>query len=386
MKARAGFTVAELLVAGLILLVLAGGLLALVDPGPSVARARAAAVDIDQRLRAVAEALGANLALAGNGPVNGVSGAPFGASAATVLPYRVGPQGDPDGTVRSDALTLISASGSAAAATLPGGWVPAGGAATIALGPGCPAGDASCGFRAGGAALVLDGRGQADIFRIDAVTGVLLALVPRGATSGRSFPPGSVVVPVTVTTYYLEPGAGPDGSQLMSGDGDQFDMPLADHVTRLAFELFGEPRPPTLGAGPPPLRANYGPSPPPPLEDDPRDSWGAGENCTFADTTAGQASRLPALRPGTSLVPLGAAMLTDGPWCPDASAPGRYDADLFRVRAVRVTVRVEAASAAGRGRDPTLFLRPGTSRDRSSPAADQEVVLDIVPRALQRGR
>jgi hypothetical protein len=252
--------------------------------------------------------------------------------------------------------------------------------------PGCPAGDSSCGIRPGAAVLLLDGRGQSDLFRVDSVTGALLTLTPRGSTSGRLFPAGSVVVPVTVTVYYFKPGTSTDGGQLMSGDGDQSDLPLVDHVTGLTFQLLGEPRPPQLRTGSGPSAASYGPSPPPPAEDDPRDGWAAGENCTFVATALGQTSRLAPLLPGTALVPLSAALLTDGPWCPDALAPGRYDADLLRVRAVRVTLRVEATVREARGGDPLLFAHPGSSRDRSSPAADQQVVFDVVPRALQRGR
>jgi hypothetical protein len=220
--------------------------------------------------------------------------------------------------------------------------------------------------------LITDGRGQVDLFRVEAAVGAVLSLVPRGRTSGRAFPAGSVVLPVIVSAYYLKPGVAGEPGQLVSGDGDASDMPLVDHVTALSFQLFGEPRPPSLVGGPGHARANYGPSPPPPLEDDPRDTWGAGENCTFA---AGQASRLPALGAGTGLVPLTAAMLTDGPWCPDASATGRYDADLLRVRAVRVTLRVEAAG-----------IEVLTFRNGVSPATARELVFDIVPRALQRGR
>jgi len=385
-RRRTGFAVVELLVASVILLVLTGGLFAVLAPGPSASRARASAIDIQQRLRAAAEAVGAEVSLAGNGPSNGASGQPFGAMAASVLPFRVGPRGDPDGTARVDALTVLSVKGVEASATLLTAWVPSGGGAFLSMAPGCPAADASCGFRAGGAALLLDGHGQADLFRVDDVAGNLLSLSPRGRTSGRGFPAGSVVVPVAVSSYYLKPATASDGAQLMSGDGDQSDMPLVDHVTRLSFELFGEPRAPVLQASASPPRASYGPAPPLPSEDDLRDTWGTGENCTFVLAAGGQVSRLPSVAGGTGLVPMSPAMLTDGPWCPDASAPGRYDADLFRVRAVRVTVRVEASSSASRGRDAALFAHPGSSRDSSAPAADQQIVFDIVPRALQRAR
>jgi hypothetical protein len=55
-----------------------------------------------------------------------------------------------------------------------------------------------------------------------------------------------------------------------------------------------------------------------------------------------------------------ASSLADGPWCPSAGAPGAYDADLFRVRRVDVTVRVEAQAAVLRGPAGRLFSRTGT--------------------------
>ena len=54
-------------------------------------------------------------------------------------------------------------------------------------------------------------------------------------------------------------------------------------------------------------------------------------------------------RPGPSLVMLTAAQLTDGPWCPDAASANRYDADLLRIRKVRVTIRLQTGNAALRG-------------------------------------
>ena len=53
-------------------------------------------------------------------------------------------------------------------------------------------------------------------------------------------------------------------------------------------------------------------------------------------------------------------MLTDGPFC--GGGDNQFDADLLRVRKVRVTLRVQAAVPALRGTDTTLFKNPGTSQ------------------------
>jgi hypothetical protein len=387
MSTRTGFTVPELLVAGALLLIVTLGVLTLVDPGHSSATARAAGIDIRQRLRAASEMIGSDLAAAGSGPPNGAFGRAVGTVAASVFPCRLGSGGDPPGTVRADALTIMSSAANHVAASLSADWLPSTGAtADIALGPGCPAGDPSCGFGAGTAVLLVDGRGQSDLYRITSVSGTGLTLASLGTSSGRAFPAGSLVVPVVVSTYYSKAGTSSQGDTLMAGDGDQSDLPLADHITHMAFELLGEPRPPALRSAVTQHPATYGPSPPGLTEDNPRDAWGVGENCAFQVSGTAQVPRLVPLASGSGLVVLAASVLTDGPWCPDAAAANRYDADLLRVRAVRVTIRAEASRLAARGSDTALFLHPGSSRDRSAAAADQEVVFDVVPRALQVGR
>ncbi|HEX7486550.1 MAG TPA: hypothetical protein VF332_10380, partial [Vicinamibacterales bacterium] len=95
---RDGFTLAEFLIAGAIALVLTTGLLTVVDPSHSATRARAAAIDIQQRLRAASEAMSADLYSAGSGPVNGVFGKSLGTITTAILPFRIGPRGDPAGT------------------------------------------------------------------------------------------------------------------------------------------------------------------------------------------------------------------------------------------------------------------------------------------------
>jgi len=383
---REGFTLPELLVGAAIVLVIMAGIVGVVDPGHAASRAQPAAIDIQQRLRAASESISADILGAGSGPMNGVFGKALGTVVPTVLPYRVGPRGDAPGTVRTDAITLITSGSPHVAGRLREAFVPSNGIAQIEPGPGCPVGDDACGLRAGGAVLLIDSLGQSDLFRVDGVAGASLTLVARGAISGRPFPVGAAVVPVTVSVYYLRQGSGADGSQVMSGDGDQSDLPLVDHVTRLAFELFGDPQPPRLTSAGAAYSSTYGPSPPRLGVDDVRDGWPAGENCTFQATAIDQPGRLSRLGTGTTAVRLSSGVLTDGPWCPDGLAPGRYDADLLRVRAVRVTIRAEASSAAVRGLDARWFDHPGRSRDLSAVAADQQVVFDVVPRALQVGR
>jgi hypothetical protein len=97
--------------------------------------------------------------------------------------------------------------------------------------------------------------------------------------------------------------------------------------------------------------------------------------------------RLPDLAPGDdNLVLLTQDMLTDGPWCPDATFPTRYDADVLRIRKIGVRLRVQVASAELRGPAGVLFRNPGTATAVQHMVPDQEIRFDIVPRNFNLGR
>jgi len=146
--------------------------------------------------------------------------------------------------------------------------------------------------------------------------------------------------------------------------------------------LLGTPQPPVVRA----LDAegwswaSYGPPPPPVGRG--AGAWPDGENCVFARSVEGApVPRLATLGAGTALVPLTEAQVTDGPWCPDALASRRYDADLLRVRQVVITLRVQVASATLRGPAGALFARGGAGRGRVL-VPDREVRFAVTPRSL----
>jgi prepilin-type N-terminal cleavage/methylation domain-containing protein len=189
-------------------------------------------------------------------------------------------------------------------------------------------------------------------------------------------------------TYWLKADDRAGVYQLMSyAGGASADVPVVDNVVGLAFEYFGDPEPPRMirplsdptgpwtTYGPPPARGPSGP-------------YVAGENCVFAaNGTDLSDARLPALAPaGVHLVPLPAEQLTDGPWCPDDGAAERWDADLLRVRAIAVTLRVQAAAAWLRGPAGNLFAHGGTSGSARRWLPDIEVRFTVAPRTLNLGR
>ncbi len=114
------------------------------------------------------------------------------------------------------------------------------------------------------------------------------------------------------------------------------------------------------------------------------------DNCVFInDGSPIPAPRLPVLGPGgvtTTLVKLTQAQLTDGPWCPDANSPNRFDADLFRIRKIGVRIRLQTGNDSLRGPASALFTYGGTSRGGNKYIPDQEVRFQVTPRNLNLGR
>jgi hypothetical protein len=198
--------------------------------------------------------------------------------------------------------------------------------------------------------------------------------------------PRAVAAPAGVT-YWLKADAAAGTYQLMMNEtSNTTDLPVVDHVVVVAFDYYGDPQPPQLrqpadAFGP--WKTTYGP-PPGTTAVAPFD---AGENCIFALGATAPQPRL-AVRgdPGSALVRLTAADFTDGPWCPHDQDPDRWDADLLRIRAVNVTVRVQAAQAALRGPASVLFAHGGTSRSADRWVPDQETQFQVAPRNLNFGR
>jgi hypothetical protein len=60
----------------------------------------------------------------------------------------------------------------------------------------------------------------------------------------------------------------------------------------------------------------------------------------------------------------------------------RYDADLLRIRRVRITIRVESAIEALRGPASLLFARGGQASSVHALVPDREVTLELAPRNL----
>jgi hypothetical protein len=378
-----GTTFVELLLAMAITLIVVAMVATVAAPVRADFQARLEMADVEQRLRTAVDALTSDVEMAGAGPYAGTLTGPLVGALPPVLPLRFGV--DAPGSARDDAISVIYVPTTAAQAVLAQPLALDGGAAWIAREPGCPVDDASCGFRAGMRVLVYDGEGAFDLFTIDDAQNDRLSLRVVGTDGARVFPPGSKIVEAVLRIYDLDPGDAESGPELMRDDGGGRE-PLVDHVVRLQVAYEADPLPPQA-FGPADDSASaqttYGPRPP--REDVAVGEWPPGENCAFArDPVSGRpVPRLSVLGAGEGpLVALPMASVQDGPWCPDAAAVNRYDADLLRVRHVRITIRVESAIDALRGPASLLFARGGQASSAHALVPDRETVLELAPRNL----
>jgi type II secretory pathway pseudopilin PulG len=163
--------------------------------------------------------------------------------------------------------------------------------------PGCAA---PCGFFDRMTVLVADGRGDFDVFAVAAIDAGSATVRRLEIGTRGSYARGSPALPVDFHTYYFDHPK----RELRAFDGDRSDLPVVNDVVALSFEYFAE-------------------------------------------------------APDGTLEPLDAGVLEDGPWRGAGAQP--YDADLLRVRAVGVSIRLQAGNPACRGGDPRWFLNPGTA-------------------------
>jgi hypothetical protein len=384
----AGFTIVETLVATVIIASVIALVLAIVAPAESTALTEPEISDMQQRLRIAVDAIATDLTMAGAGANLSRTDRPLGVIVASVLPRRTGAMlRDGEDVVADDRISIAYVPSSYAQTTVGAPLNSTTGPVIVNADPGCPLTDSACGFRAGMAIGIYDESGAFDSFKVTDVTGSALGVRHQGITLTKVYDVGARATQIVTVTYWLDRST----ARLMKYDNDRTDLPIVDSVVDLRFGLFGEPLAPQL-TNVDPLRPSptYGPRPPPPTVDAPGDTWAAGENCVFQldPVTGAQVPRLGNLVASADGAPvaLDAWMLRDGPWCPDDGSPNRFDADLLRVRSVRVMLRVDAARDALRGPAGPLFARAGTARGSAHLVPDREVRFDVTPRNLNVGR
>jgi hypothetical protein len=305
--------------------------------------------DRDHRVRVAADVVAERLRDAGVGLAHGDLAGPLAAYVPALFPHRRGTvSADPELSAYDDRFTVVAAAAGRPHAAVLAPMATAGSPVPVLAQAGCPA-QPACGFALNDRAIVFDRAGHFDLFRVSGIQPS--AVLHDPVVLSRVYGPagGAQVAAVDLRALWFD-GAEATLRQLTGGGSNQ---PVADHVVGFRVRYFGDPAPPA------------GPRPP------------AGvATCLF--DAAGQAL-LPALAPTDGpLAELTLPMLSDGPIC--GTAPHRFDADLYRLRRIRVTVRVEAAPEVVRGIDPLLFRRPGRARPEARSVPDKEVTFDVALR------
>ena len=344
------FSLVEMLIALALAGVLIGAVAPLVSANAGLAAAAPEMLDQQQRARLGMEELSRDLGMAGAGLSVGALAGPLVSSFAPIIPRRMGLTGaDAHNVAKPDAITIIYASASPAQSVLLQPMTSPLDTLQVDPSAGCPLGTQVCGLQQGSTALLFDQSGQFDLVGILGLTGGSATIEYRQpAPAVFAYQPGAAVAEAELHTYYFDAA----NLQLRHADGAHSDVPVVDNVVAMTFEYFGDPDPPA--------------SPKPPL---------GAANCLYdaAGLLLGGMSILPAA--GGTLANLPLAGFTDGPWCGVGS--NRYDADLLRVRMVRVTLRVQVGNVMLRGRS-TDFLVPGLNRGVHT-IPDYTMRFDVAP-------
>lgn len=329
-RSSGGFTIAELLVAVALMSLVASAVAVLLTNTDRLARSQSRIVDTQQRARVIAETLGRDLRLGGAGMDRGAMSGALGRVFTPVWPRRVGRlRADAASTARPDVITLVHVPDTVLQTSLALPGSPSSG--SLVLSP-CAAGAMPCPVVRGATLAVFEPLGRLDLLGVLGSLAGTTLVRPLGSSSG-AFDAGALVAEVAIRNYYFDAAEG----QLRLYDGDGSDQPVVDGVRALTFEYFGD------------VHAPRWPHPPP----------GSG-NCLYDD--AGHWRGGPTLSPadgGLAALPL--TMFIDGPWC--GAGGTAFDADLLRVRRLRVSMQLRAPDGGG-------------------PQPDYRVVLDVTPRNL----
>ena len=325
-----GFTFVELMVAVALMSIIVSAVALLAVNTERLASSQSRDIDAQQRGRVIAETLVRDLRLVGAGVDRGPMFGPLSRSFSPVFPRRVG-RTKPDAIdiARADVITLVHVPDTAVQTSLATSDTAASG--QIILAP-CAGGAMPCPVIRGSTLALFDPPGRVDLLGVLSTTAAATQVRLLGTSAGV-FNVGATVTEVVIRSYWFDAAQG----QLRLYDGDASDQPVVDGVTALTFEYFGAIDPPRW--------------PQPPLGQ---------ANCLYdsAGTWLG-GSTLAANDEALAALPL--SMLNDGPWCGAGGAA--FDADLLRVRRIRVTARLNASG-------------PG------DPRPDYRVTFDIAPRNL----
>jgi hypothetical protein len=354
LSSERGFSLLELLVSTAIMMVVTGAIFSMVNPSHGTARSQPEVSDIQQRMRVGSDTLFKELMMAGAGPYFGDRTGSLLNFFAPILPRRIGLlNADGRAVYKSDTLTLTYIPNSYSQTSIALAMPPQSVELKVTYPPNCQVPKELCGFEIGMTVLIFDNTGHFDTFTLTQVQDDAAHVQHRGAGLNYGYAAGSTITQAVSKTYYRNA----ETNQLMVYDGYKTETPIVDNVVDLRFEYFGDPAPPTT----------------------PDPGVGGGANCLY--DAMHNLVGLPTLTADEgSLAILKPEQLNDGPWC--GGGDNEFDADLLRVRKVRVTLRMQASSESLRGSNPALFLNPGPAKQSMTMVPDYVVRFDITPRNL----
>jgi hypothetical protein len=357
---ESGYTLAELLISTAIMVTVTSAIFGLMNPAQGSAQAQPEVADLQQRMRIGSDVLFKELVMTGAGPYQGPVTKPLVNFFASILPRRVGSV-DPDPTTgtasfTTDRITLTYVPNNYSQTAISQSMPPNSAEMKVKDQPNCPKHDGLCGFETGMRVIIFDTEGHNDVFTITKTQSPAAHLQHRGQDLNYSYAEDSSVMTVVSYTFYLDRTT----HQLKRYDGWETEVPLVDNVVDLRFDYFGDPNPPKA------------PKPPTGIA-----------NCIY---DAAGASVLPTLTSSAdgSLVPLTAADLSDGPYC--GGGDTEFDADLLRIRKVRMTLRMQAGNPTLRGTNTQLFMIPGSAPGGARYVPDYTVSFEVTPRNLNLTR
>ena len=333
---RRGVALLELLIATCVALATLAIISTALPPVLDVIRSVPEAVDLQQRTRAT-ESVIADMAGGAGAGADLIGEGPLAHAVPAILPRRVLGSADPAATAWADRLTLVHVEARAAQAPV-ASPIPAGSTAVpLTWQPACGT-HPSCGFHRGDLVIVYSRHGTMVITTLADAQGLFLTL-STPADQALALP--ASVATIVVRTLSFDATR----QQLRLTTNAAASQPVTDDVVGMRVRYYGTaaaPRWPAVAgvdtcavlADGTPRLALLGPVPGPPIE-------------------------------------LTLAELMDGPWC--GAGLWQFDADLLRVRAVRIGLRLQAASATVRGLASQWFARPGQARRPGQEVRDVEL-------------
>ena len=351
-----GFSMIEVLVSVTLALIVSSSVLMMLLADTATSRTTPEVVDMQQRARSAQELIMRDVYQAGAGMYLGPAVGSLQQSFAAILPRRAGlSNADAYNVARADAITLLYVPSTMTQASLQAALTP-GVNLRLQSWPNCGT-DPVCGLSNGASVLVFDRLEHFDAFTVTDVFTDSVRLRSWQATHAPfSYPAGAMVAELQWHTYYFDSVA----RQLRHFDGYQTDTPVIDDVVGLNFEYVGDTVPPAV------------PRP-----------WLGAANCLFDASGAYRAGLSTLAGDGGTLALLPLELFRDGPWCGDGE--NRFDADLLRIRKVKVTLRLQAGNEMMRGQSAE-FAVAGRSRSAARSLPDYTLTFDVAPRNVGLSR